>query len=242
MTKKILAFLFLATITLTTNAQGLSNKRIKGNGKIATEKRTTSNYNKVYSSSSFDVLLVKGKEGNITIKGEENIIPLIETFVENNALKIKFKKNTNVSTTKKIEITVAVESIQGVILSGSGKITSNFTLKEELINTTISGSGTIELLLNTSEVNVTISGSGKVSLEGDTSELNAKISGSGNVKAYDLKANKAAIKVSGSGNVKVNVVDSLSAKISGSGNIYYYGNPRYLNSKSSGSGNIIKRS
>lgn len=241
MNKKLLTLLLLATITLTTNAQNWFSSKVKGNGNIITEKRTTSNYNGIRSSGSFHVLLVNGKEGEITLKGEENILPLIETIIENNTLKIRFQKNTNVRTTKKVIITVPVTDIETITLAGSGNIESKNILKGENIITKLSGSGSINLVANTKEINAEITGSGNINLEGTAVHFNIKITGSGDVKAYELQAEEVQIKITGSGSVKANVSKRIAAKITGSGNVYYQGNPKYVNSKTTGSGSIIKR-
>lgn len=241
MNKKLLTLLLLATITLTTNAQNWFSSKVKGNGNIITEKRTTSNYNGIRSSGSFHVLLVNGKEGEITLKGEENILPLIETIIENNTLKIRFQKNTNVRTTKKVIITVPVTDIETITLAGSGNIESKNVLKGENIITKLSGSGSINLVANTKEINAEITGSGNINLEGTAVHFNTKITGSGDVKAYELQAEEVQIKITGSGSVKANVSKRIAAKITGSGNVYYQGNPKYVNSKTTGSGSIIKR-
>jgi hypothetical protein len=56
-------------------------KKIKGNGKRVTVNRTTSTYDGFAVGGSFNIILVKGNEGKITIEGEENIIPFIETEI-----------------------------------------------------------------------------------------------------------------------------------------------------------------
>lgn len=241
MNKKLLTLLFLSAISLSTTAQNWLTSKVKGNGNLITEKRTTSSYNGVNSSGSFHVILVEGEEGKLLIKAEENILPHIETEVENNTLKIGFKKGLNIRTTKKVVITVPVTSIENVTLSGSGKIESKNVLKAESMITKLSGSGRIDLILNTEETNTTITGSGSINLEGTTINFNTKLTGSGDVKAYNLKSEEVMIKITGSGSVKTNVSNRIAAKITGSGNVYYEGNPKYVNSKTSGSGNIIKR-
>ncbi len=61
---------------MSSNAQWWGSKRVKGDGNIITEKRKTSAYDGVGVGGSFDVVLVKGKEGNLTIEGEKNLHPL----------------------------------------------------------------------------------------------------------------------------------------------------------------------
>ena len=93
--KKSIQLLITCALFLTTlaNAQWRSNQKIKGNGNIISEKRTTTNYDKIAVSGFFDVQLVSGKEGDIIIKGEENLLPHIKIEVVNQELKITTEKN-----------------------------------------------------------------------------------------------------------------------------------------------------
>jgi hypothetical protein len=186
MIKKITFGLFVLFISTTVNAQWWGNgKRIKGNGNIVTVKRTTSDYDGIGVGGRVDVKLVKGKEGNITIEGEENIIPYIETEVKGNTLEIKYKKNTNISTTRKLTVTVTYSELDKVSLGGSGNITNEGVLKSDDLKVSLGGSGNITLALDVDEVKSSIGGSGNIKLNGKSNQLNCSIAGSGSIKAYD---------------------------------------------------------
>ena len=86
------------------NAQWSKMSKIKGNGKVVSEKRITAPYDEIKIGGSFDVELIAGKEGEISLKGEENLLPLIIVEVKDNILSIYPKKNINMSSTKTILI------------------------------------------------------------------------------------------------------------------------------------------
>ena len=128
--KKLILTSIILTLAFSLNAQGWgNNKRIKGNGNLVTVNRTVSDFDKIAVGGSFDVELIKGKEGKISIEGEENIIPYLETEVSGNTLKIGYKRNTNISTTRKMKVTVTMESVDAISLGGSGNIYSKETIK-----------------------------------------------------------------------------------------------------------------
>ncbi|WP_299048915.1 head GIN domain-containing protein [uncultured Polaribacter sp.] len=242
MTKKTLFTTLLITLTLTINAQDWwNNKKIKGNGNLITVNRTTLDYNNIEVAGSFHVFLVKGKEGKITIEGEENIIEYLETEVSGSTLQIKFEKGVNAQTTKKLIITVPFQSLEKVSLGGSGKIKSTAVIKASYFKTNLAGSGDIALKVDAEEVASSIAGSGNISLEGNTKHLVCAIAGSGDVKAYDLKTKELSVKITGSGSIKTHVTSMIKAKIVGSGSVYYKGNPSKIDSKSVGSGDIIDK-
>lgn len=231
--------LFLCGILFLT-AIASAQDRVKGNGKIVTEKRNTRAYQDIKVTGSFDVDLVSGNEGSITIQGEENILPFVKVEVEDNVLKVSTEKGKNISPSlgKKIQITIPFESISSVTLSGSGEIKTKNTVKAADFNANLSGSGDLVLDVDTSKFEINLSGSGDVVLTGTTNDFTSKLSGSGDIDASGLKAKNVDVAVSGSGDSKVFCSESLYARVSGSGDIEYKGNPIKKDTKVNGSGEI----
>ncbi len=239
--KKIITLGLALSMVAITNAQW--GKRIKGNGNVVTVERSVGDYDAVALAGWFDVELVAGDEGELTLKGESNLLEYIKTEVKNGKLIVKVEKGVNLKPSNwnsGIYITVPVETINSVTLSGSGDIVGKTTLKSDNFDTRISGSGDITLAIEAENVEATLSGSGDINLEGRATNLDIQVSGSGDIKAYELEAEFATVQVSGSADVKVTVNQSIDARVSGSGDISYRGNPKKIKSKSSGAGDISK--
>ena len=139
-----------------------------------------------------------------------------------------------------IHVTVPIESINAVSLSGSGDIVGKKTIKTGSFKTSMSGSGDITLDVDASSIDASMSGSGDINLSGSTTDFDVTISGSGDIKAYELVADNVDATVSGSADIKVTAKESLKARVSGSGDIHYKGNPGKVDTKTSGSGDITK--
>ena len=231
--------LLLTTISY---GQWSSNQKIKGNGKVISEKRTTASYDGIAITGFFDVELVSGKEGNITIKGEENLLPYIKVEVVDKVLKISTEKNKYISTSKGSEIVIVVpfESIDQVSLTGSGDVVTKNSIKSKSFSAKLIGSGDMNLDVESNDFDVNLSGSGDMVLTGKTENFNSNLNGSGDIDAGDLKAKNAKITVSGSGDNSVFCSESLHARVSGSGDIEYKGDPKKKDTKVNGSGNISK--
>lgn len=223
-------------LSFTANAQN----KIKGNGKIVTETRTTGDYEGIKVSGSFDVNLVAGKEGKISIKGEENLMSYVKVEVEDNTLKIYVEKSTNIRPSKTIEVVVPFDKVSQLSLSGSGNVQSKDIIKCDNLSVKLSGSGDFNLPIDTNNLDLNVSGSGNINLKGTADNFTTKLSGSGDIDAADLKSKNVIANVSGSGNTKVSSNESLTARVAGSGNIKYLGNPEKRDVKVSGSGNITK--
>ncbi|MBT8308121.1 MAG: DUF2807 domain-containing protein [Maribacter sp.] len=239
--KKLATFSLVVLFTISSSAQW--GKKVNGNGKMVTIERSTGDYDAVAVSGWFDVDLVDGNEGDITLKGEENLLEYIITEVKDGKLVIKVEKGMNLkpsSWKEGIHVTVPIESINAVSLSGSGDIVGKKTIKTGSFKTSMSGSGDITLDVDASSIDASMSGSGDINLSGSTTDFDVTISGSGDIKAYELVADNVDATVSGSADIKVTAKESLKARVSGSGDIHYKGNPGKVDTKTSGSGDITK--
>ncbi|MEN8115926.1 MAG: head GIN domain-containing protein [Bacteroidota bacterium] len=210
---------------------------VRGNGILASEGRIVTSFNKVASSGSFIVHITEGDEYEVIVSAEENIIPYIETFVSGNVLNIEIRSFTSIRNSLPIEVFITTPDLEGILLSGSGVVTTDYFVTNEM-DILLSGSGVIKSALEAADVSVSISGSGTVDLSGFADNAHFKISGSGNIVASDLDLFDCRANISSSGDMWVTVENSLDVTISGSGNIYYYGNPQ-VEFHISGTGNII---
>lgn len=236
--------LILAGLLVSCNLSGQWGKRVKGNGEMTTETRSVGAYDAVSLSGWFDVELVAGNEGTLTLEGEENLLEHVITQVKNGKLVIKTEQGYNLQPSSwksgGITITVPVEDIHGVSLSGSGDIVGKTLLRADHFETGMSGSGDITLEVAAREVEASLSGSGDINLSGTASRLEVRVSGSGDVRAFDLEADHVDATVSGSADIQVTAKESLEARVSGSGDINYKGNPTKVDAKTSGSGDITR--
>lgn len=235
-------FIFCLTfLSLNSFAQPWST--IKGNGHLKKETREINNFTSVASRGMIDVQIAYGNSNQITVEADENLLPYIETSVENGKLTIQPKKNTNLKSHSKMIVNIFMTHITALQQSGSGNIngTGDFT-NDGKTEISTSGSGNLKLGFKSfKDLAASVSGSGNIELKnGTTDNMLAQISGSGNIDCSSVSSNNVDAKISGSGNIKVNAKNSIDAKISGSGNVYYKGSAQKINSKVAGSGKVLK--
>ena len=137
-----------------------AQKKIKGNGKVTTETRTVADFNKVGVAGSFDVILVKGNAGEVTVEAEENLMEYIITEVKKGSLKIRSKKGHSLRSTKGIVITVGFDNLDAVSLAGSGDVVSKGAIKSNELKLSLAGSGDINVEVDAGKVAASIAGSG----------------------------------------------------------------------------------
>lgn len=231
----------LIALLFTVTAQAQWGK-ISGNGNVVTKQVKTAAYDKVEISGFFDVDLIAGKEGNISVNGEENIIEHIVVEVVQQTLKIHVEKGKNLrpSKGKKLMITVPFESLDAVSLAGSGDVNTKSTIKTKQFDARLTGSGDVKIDVVADEVTATLTGSGDLVLTGKAQNFKCNMTGSGDLNAFELESSNVVAGLAGSGDCKVFCSENLEARVSGSGDIGYKGDPKKKDTKVSGSGSIKK--
>jgi hypothetical protein len=209
----------------------------------SSQTRTVSAFTKLSVGIPADVRLSKGPF-KVLMEGSE--LDEIITKVENGTLRISRKDSKWSfwnwdSNNSKITIHISMPSLEGVSLSGSGRIISEDQFHSASMRLNVSGSGRLQLRVATDQLSTHVSGSGSIEISGITEKMDTHISGSGSVKAEKLVAQQVDARISGSGSCYVHVDKSIDARISGSGNIRYTGNPTNINARTSGSGKVVKR-
>jgi hypothetical protein len=216
-------------------------KEIRGSGDIVERDFPISGVSEISLMGSGRVYVEIGEKESLTIKGDDNILDILDIDVRGSDLELGKLKRRNawINPTQPIEYRVTVTAVSALSVSGSGKIYLD-DLKTETLELSISGSG--DMILGpvvAKEVDVAISGSGNITVKGSTDDFSATISGSGDINAKKLKSEYANCRINGSGEINISVSERLEAAIYGSGDINYWGDPD-TKLKESGSGDIHK--
>lgn len=232
----ITLFLFITLHNL--QAQKWFSKSVNGNGNKTTKVIQTQDYDIIHARGPIDIQLKKGKEGVVEVTTSENLHQYLEVESNGNRLEIRLKRGVDIRRNGHFIVTIPFESLSEISLSGSGAIETLDTLQGNVLEVKLSGSGDIELDLQTEKIDLEISGSGNIKLSGASENMNLNISGSADCNGLGLDTQNTKIKISGSGEAKVVAHKTLIAKISGSGSIQYKGTPEKINNMVSGSGTI----
>lgn len=233
----LIAALMFAT---TSHAQWWGSEKVKGNGKMTTETRTTGDYDGIKCAGSMDYILVAGTEGKIKLEGEENLLKHIVTEIKGGNLIVKVEKGINLkpSFNKTIKITIPFKDISSVSLAGSGDVWNEDVITADDFDVSLAGSGDMIINVQASSVEGSLAGSGDITLKGKTDRLEVKLAGSGDIHGFGLQSNHTSASIAGSGDIEIVSNESLKARVSGSGDIEYKGNPSKEDTKVSGSGSI----
>lgn len=214
-----LSLLFLAISALPLQAQKWNKRSVSGEGSAVTKKLNIDNFTSVGVALNAKVILTQGNSQKVTIKGQQNIIDLIEKDVDGGSWDIGFPDGTNARNYDKLIINITMPTFKNLAIAGSGEIVTNSNFS------------------NLGDVGIAIAGSGDVNVGGSAKDVNIEIAGSGSVNVADLSSSDCDVEIAGSGDCKVNVSGRLDVSIAGSGSVAYKGSPR-LNTSIAGSGRV----
>ena len=213
------------------------------NAEAQSETREVGSYDGVHIAGPYEVTLISGKEGKISLTGKADDLENIESYVKKGMLIIKKKNKSWLSdwSSGKVTIRIPIEEISSVILSGSGDIESQTPIAANRFKTVISGSGDIDLEVEATLVEGTVTGSGDLNLKGQTENVQFKLTGSGSIEAENLKAQMGQAQITGSGDIEMHATETVNGSITGSGDLICFGNPGRQITKVTGSGDITIR-
>jgi len=217
----------LALLPCRAHAWPWDSEMIKGSGVSKTDTRNVSGFRGVSLGIDARVELRQGDTEGLTITGDDNIVPLVETVVEKGMLKIRWPVDKHFSLSyRRLDIVVNLKDIDGIRLGGSGYIHAA-RLRTDTLQTQLAGSGDILLdALDVDTLQGSIAGSGKLKAAGRADTVEFTLAGSGDFVAPKLESRRVSVSVQGSADAIVWATESLTATIAGSGDVRYYGKPQ----------------
>lgn len=215
---------------------------IDGSGPVESETREVSGFSGVTNTGSFDVYIQTAEEFYVEVRAQENLLPIIETYVSGYTLYVRTKDDACFRSSLPVEVYVSMPELEILTLSGSGRIfaESAHTSVFECIN---SGSGRVVIdTVDVHDCSAGNSGSGLIRIgEMEATQVGLFQSGSGTIDGGVIHgSSELKIRHSSSGHVNAvlyggNTVDGV---LSGSGKIELQGNATMANYTLNSSGRI----
>lgn len=215
------------TLALASPMDWAAGEKVQGSGSIKKQTRELAHFTGVNLHLPGSMELRIGNTESVTIETDDNILPLIDTVIENGTLKLRPTKRNTQFHTRHLKIVVQAKDIDRLALGGSGSIDAD-ALRGKKVQLDLGGSGSINIKgVDTEALAISVGGSGNLKTgPGSAGSLSVSIGGSGDVNLGQVKAQDASISVAGSGEATVWATQALSVTIAGSGDVNYYGDPK----------------
>ena len=196
-----------------------SSKTLVGSGHAVVSARSVASFSGIKLEGVANVRVVVGRRTAVTVRGDDNIVKIVDTSVSGGTLIIT---EHNRSFTSKVPLTVTVAT-------------------PALDTSTLAGAGAMRVdRIQSTSFTATLAGIGSLELSGRTQRLALTVGGTGTADAAALTADAVQVLVAGTGAAHVRATRSLDATIDGTGTIFYSGGARVVRTHVSGTGSIVK--
>ncbi len=231
-------FAFIAALGSCRHGWG---RRVRGNGNVTTETRSTGDFKNVEVGGWINVYVSQGSSCSVKLEGDENILRYIEVTQEGERLMVKSKDDYDLEPSGDVRVYVTSPVFNRIETSGASDIIGqNKISSPDGLDLSVSGAGNVKLELDAPRVKAEISGSGSLNLKGQTKDADISLSGAGSAHCYELLSENTRIQISGAGSAQVYASVGLDAGVSGVGSVHYKGNPTSVKQDVSGLGSISK--
>ena len=202
------------------------SEQVKGSGNIKRETRQVAGFKGLALALPGQVEVRTGSSEGLSIETDDNLLPLIETVVEDGTLKIRARNKVNLRT-RNLKVVVQTRGVERLALAGSGSIDAD-RMAGARLQFDLGGSGNIRVgKAEGDALSVNLGGSGDLKVnEGSARKLSASLGGSGTVDMARVRLDTADVTLAGSGNATLWVQKALEMSVAGSGDVNYYGDPQ----------------
>lgn len=213
---------------------------VRGNGNIETESRSAGSFTSVSVSGNIDLYITQGAARDVRIETDENLLGLIEVVVDGDELRIRPSEHRSLNPSRDIKVYVSNQVFKRLKASGACNIYSESKIvSTEMLDINLSGASHANIELNAPVIETKLSGAGSIELKGETKDLRINGSGNSEIRCYELKAENVEVDISGAGEAEVFASMKLDVHISGAASVTYRGNAM-VNQRVSGAGSVRK--
>lgn len=213
--------------------------QVRGNGNVQTEERNMNQeFTQVKASSGLKVILQEGTTQKVVVEADENLLPIIETYVDNGMLRIRTTENIRNASSKKVLVTYT--TLDEIRASSGSTVVVKDQVKTERLTIDASSGAAIDADVFSKDLYLEASSGADLDISGKTKMLKTKASSGAFIDAENVLSVRCEARASSGGNISVNVKEHLEAKASSGGNIDYYGEPTVHSTSKNYSGAINK--
>ena len=218
-------------------ACGTAGGAVQGSGKVITESRPVSGLSAVELATVGTLIITQQGSESLTVEGEDNILPLIETTVQNGRLVIRTKPQTSFSSRQDLTYRLGVVALNEVTASSAGSVEAH-GLTGERLRATTSSAGKVTLDgLNVQTLEAHLQSSGSMTAIGQAPAQEITLSSHGSFDGSRLPGRSGRVTVNSAGGATVQVSDTLDVTMQDGGAVRYIGAPAVTKS-GGGSGSI----
>ena len=212
--------------------------QVSGNGVAREETREVADFTGVEVGSGLSAKVTVGPK-SVRISGDENLVGLVRTEVDDSTLEISLEKGSRVKGTSKLHITISSPKVTSVSASGGAVVEAEASAARNFA-AAASGGGEVDVRnLDAKALAVEASGGAQVKVKGRADALAVEASGGSKVHAQELSVKTMAVDASGGSVVKANPSESIAAELSAGSTVHVDSSPSQRAVSASGGSEVV---
>ena len=143
---------------------------IQGSGKVQHETRVVGEFSGVSVQSGIRGEVKIGKQ-HVELEADDNVLPLVETIIDDGVLVVRFKPHVSLNTHNETEVHVTAPSIDLLETSGGSRMRADLVPVDDL-KIESSGGGDVQAhQISVKHLRAAVSGGGALVLDGSADEV-----------------------------------------------------------------------
>lgn len=198
---------------------------VVGSGRVADETRAAGAWRTLHVASGIQATVERGAPV-VTVTTDDNLQPLVETFLDGDALVVRLRPFSAVETSNGVRVTVRGDRFEGLQASGGATVSGEATAASGFTVGASGGSVVTVTGIDSDAVRVDASGGSLVTFSGRCSTHAVNASGGARVDSAQLACTRATVDGSGASWVSVNASETVDGSVSGGSQLYVDGTAR----------------
>ena len=210
----------------------------RGSGTLKEETRNVPDFTSVEIGSGLEAEIALGPKTSVTLKGDDNLLPMIKTEVKDGRLSVGVESISGISPSQRIHLNIVTPKLASVGASGGARI-SVTNPSDSKFAAQASGGGRVSMTgLHLDALRVSASGGGTVEGSGAAKALEVELSGGATLKATEIPADSMRIDASGGSRAFAQVASEITGSMSGGASLHLKGHPKKHDVETSGGSRV----
>lgn len=222
---------FAVILLIVMGVLGYRQFALTGSGNVIGKQVEIEDIDRVRLSGAAELVIEQSDEHSLTIKAEDNVMPMVKAKVTGGRLDLSFRPGFwDIRPAREVRFELKVKQLERLEVEGAGAVTVE-SLKADTLEIVGRESAAIGITgLEVEELRAEFDGPASCAVSGEAPELTVIVKGSGRYESPDLRSDNVTVEVGGSGKAKVWAGKTLDVKITGSGKVEYFGDPEVTRS------------
>jgi hypothetical protein len=217
---------------------------IAGSGISKEENRAVDAFRSLEAGDALQVTVTvaAGVKPGVKISGDDNLVPFVESFVEDGKLVLRLEADSSISPKLPLRAEVVAGELDEVKASGAARVEMKGADKVDRFTADVSGAAQVSVEgIESSQATASASGASQIMLSGSAASLKVDASGAGKIKAQSFAVEDADVSISGASSVTLRATKSITGDVSGASQLEVHGSPARNTVSISGASRVVQK-